>query len=84
MNCIVKVYAEGFTGTAIHYRWSIRNAAGRIVAKSAESYSSKGGCERAIATLATMFEEGKIDGVPDWPSDTPEVKRTPKLDLVGR
>lgn len=82
MNCIVKVYADGLTGNATYYKWNIRNAAGRIIAKSAESYSSQGGCERAIATLATMFEEGKVDGLPDWPSDSEEVEHPRRLDLV--
>ncbi len=82
MNCKVDVYMAGFTGNVTHYKWRIRNPAGKQVAVSGENYTSKGGCERAISILATMFEEGQIDGVPDWPTDTPKVQQLRQLDLV--
>jgi hypothetical protein len=82
MNPRVEIVPAGNTGTVTHWTWRLRNAAGRLIAKAPESFTSKGGCERAISTLATLFEEGKIDGIPDWPSDPQEVQHVRRLDLV--
>jgi hypothetical protein len=82
MNCRVEVVPDGTTGNLTRWTWRIRNAAGRLIAKAPEPFTSKGGCERAIATLTTFFEEGRIDGVPDWPTDTEKVEHIRRLDLV--
>lgn len=51
---------EVFKDAAGRYRWRLQNAAGVVIAKSAQSYSSKDAVMSAIASLRSVLLNGEI------------------------
>lgn len=71
---------EPYIDQAGEYRWRLKSRNGRIVADSAEGYTSNQGLKKAIASFQTLLKtKAKVKDIPIVPEPEPEPTPEPPI-----